>query len=67
MNITYAGSLRTAELQRIVGELAIIYLEPVGIVCVEKTKLIGVEDGKRQQPTTKRQAEENESEEEKGC
>lgn len=44
MNITYAGSRRDAELQRIVDNQAYIYLEPAGIVRVDKCRLIGVDD-----------------------
>lgn len=46
MNITYAGSRRDAELQRIVDNQAYIYIEPAGIVRVDKCRLIGVDDEK---------------------
>ncbi len=44
MEIIYGSGTRTVELQGIVGNLALIYLEPVGIVRIERTKL-EVKDG----------------------
>lgn len=63
MDIYYAGQVKEGFVQGIVGNLALIYLEPVGIVRVETARLMGEGDGVK---ITGRQTSEEENREE-GC